>query len=519
MCLVVCFCFPFALKAQEQRIYSQFFMNPFVYNPAYAGVEGHTVFYAMYRNQWPGISETPQISNFNFHTPMKGGIGFGAEVLNDTKAGVLKTSEFKIAGSYLATFDNKHYLRFGLSVGAGSSGLDLDEVSRLDINDQNLLNTSVDQSTYLTGSFGATYHTGHFNIGFSLPSIIDSAPVAFESFQSPGVDPLDNILIKANYRGHIGDKIAIEPHLLYRYNNYGTSQLEATTILHLLHIVWIGASYAQDAGPTGYLGLKVKDKFAVGAAYNPGKQGVSSFTGNVLEIKIGYHLGSRKKHAEHVSSFIKSHRKTLEERQAEAEKKEQEKLLAEEKALEAEEKRQQEIEQRRLEVEQRAADRLAAELELEKGQAETTKPEEEIVEEVPAVVVIETPTEPVKESKTEVRNEKPEKSTKETSIAKSYGQPEKLDVPLRVKKGNHMLELSKGNYVIAGAFKVFENAERFSDDLFLSGYHDNKVGYISETQFYYVVVNSFDTVKDAGKSKNKLRKVKNFENTWVLIVE
>ena len=33
------------LSAQQTQVYNQFFMNPYIYNPAYAGVDGHPVFF------------------------------------------------------------------------------------------------------------------------------------------------------------------------------------------------------------------------------------------------------------------------------------------------------------------------------------------------------------------------------------------------------------------------------------------------------------------------------------------
>lgn len=65
-------------------------MNPFQYNPAYAGVEGHTVLFAMYRQQWINVDGAPSISHLSFHTPLKGGIGIGATAFNEAE-GLLNT--------------------------------------------------------------------------------------------------------------------------------------------------------------------------------------------------------------------------------------------------------------------------------------------------------------------------------------------------------------------------------------------------------------------------------------------
>ena len=53
--------------------------------------------------------------------------------------------------------------------------------------------------------FGATYHFGHFNVGFALPNLVGYELVGTESFSRIKVDPLGEALFKANYRGHINE--------------------------------------------------------------------------------------------------------------------------------------------------------------------------------------------------------------------------------------------------------------------------------------------------------------------------
>ena len=100
--------------------------------------------------------------------------------------------------------------------------------------------------------------------------------------------------------------------MIYRYSNVVPHQFEGTVIAHLKHIVWVGGSYRQDAGLIGLAGAKVKEKIGIGFAYELGNSKISSELGPTFEINIGYHLGTKKDHAEHVSSFIKSHRHSAE---------------------------------------------------------------------------------------------------------------------------------------------------------------------------------------------------------------
>lgn len=319
------------------KVYNQFFMNPYIYNPAYAGVEGHAVAFAMYKNQWANIDGAPSLAHVNFHVPLKGGISFGAFAYNES-IGPLTTSGGKVTGGYLFTIDREHFFRFGMSIGAGSTMVDQSSFSAEAQGDPTISNLQ-NTGSFLLGDVGFTYHFGHFNVGVALPSLFSNTFPQEQGLAPISFKPTDNILFKANYRGHINDDIAIEPHLIYRHNKYQPNQYEGTVILHVYHLVWVGGSYRQDAGFVGLLGAKIKEKMGIGYSYEIGNSNYSSQLGGSHEIHIGYHLGTKKEHAEHVSSFIKSHRLDAEERAKQAELERQKKLQALRESREAAQKK------------------------------------------------------------------------------------------------------------------------------------------------------------------------------------
>ena len=313
------------ISGQQPQVYNQFFMNPYIYNPAYAGVEGHATFFATYRDQWTNIESAPTLSDFSFHVPLKGGIALGVSAFNITQDPLI-TSAAKVTGSYLVNIDRTHFLRFGMSLGAGFNSVDLNVLEDIGIDDA--FTGFLDQSSFFLGDFGVTYHFGHFNVGMALPNLFSYNPVTQTELSTPEFAPTDNVLFKINYRGHLNDDFAFEPHLIYRYSSVIPHQYEAVLIAHLYHIVWVGASYREDVGLITLAGAKIKEKIGLGFSYELGKSDISSLSGPSLEVTLGYHLGTKKDHAEHVSSFIKSHRLSAEERAKKAELERQRQLAA-----------------------------------------------------------------------------------------------------------------------------------------------------------------------------------------------
>ncbi len=513
--------------AQEPPVYSQFFINPYIYNSAYAGVDGHTVISAMYRQQWTGLSGAPALSHVTFHTPLQGGLGIGAFAFNERQS-VLSTSGIKGTVSYLANFDRKHWLRFGLSLGAGSDQLDMDELDNpFDPAFANL----ADNSFYAIGDFGVTYHSGNFNFGVSLPDLFGRDIITQDSFERIDFKPYENVFIKANYHlGFLNDDFVWEPHLLYRYSGESADQYEIANIIHVAHHIWFGASWRQDAGLVGLFGIKVKEKLAIGYAFELGDSEVNSFTGQTHEVHIGFHLGSKKEHAEHVSSFIKRHRKTADERRQEAEERRLARLAGEpdpnENSL---------LQTNNDPVTETQPD-VADNPDLTENPDAGVDPggTPPVVGTDPGGVAPGVTTDPqgVDPATSGTQNVNPVGTNNQTvagtnnpidpSLTNDNRTPEQLaesDTPLRVKRGNHLLELGPGNYVINGAFRTFENAENFSDTLFERGFHDVIVGYVTATGYYYVVVQKAADLKSASSRASRLRGRQGFEKTWVLSVE
>ena len=493
------FCGIHTLQAQEQQVYSQFFMNPYVYNPAYAGVEGHTAVFTMYRNQWSSLDGSPEVSHIAFHTPLKGGMSFGALAYNDRNE-FFSTSGIKGTIGYLTAFDKKHYLRFGLSLGAGTTGLNPDNIDA-NFNDV-AFNDLLGTSSFIIADFGATYHFGHFNVGFSLPSLISRDIASQDALSKIRISPLDQMLLKVNYRGHIGHDFAIEPHLIYRYSSVNADQYEAAVIFHIKHLVWLGGSYRQDAGAVGLLGFKIKEKIGVGYSYELGPSDASSLLGATHEVHIGFHIGTKKKHHKHSHSFIKSHKLSAEERAKLAEKKRQERL-----------------------------DKLnVAQVEEEPAEIVEEVPEEKVVEtpieEIVSEEVIESPVEELNKDEPEETNDTP-LETQENNVNKieEEAAPVKEETPTKslnpntVKRGTHFLELPLGNHVIAGAFEEFQHAEDYSDRLFQRGFHDTIVGFVSAKNLYYVVIYKSENYNTALSQRNRVITRAGLEKTWVLTIE
>ena len=555
-------------NAQQGHVYNQFFMNPYMYNPAYAGVDGHGVVFAMYKQQWANINDGPALSHATYHVPLKGGIGFGVTAFNESQ-GSLSTTAGKVSGSYLVNIDRKHFLRFGMSLGMGSHKITLPEDA---IGDQAFTGSG---TNYLIGDFGVTYHFDHFNVGMSLPNLFASQLVSEAGFSEISVNPLDRMLFKMNYRGHINHEIAIEPHILYRYSNVLPSQYEIATIVHLKHIAWVGGTYRQYSGMVALVGVKIKNKFAAGAAFELGNTSYNNVTGSTFEIHLGMHMGGHKEHklghVDHHKTWFQTHSDEMIAKKIAKDRRDSLLALQNNKPI-VEDPDALDLGQPTTPVVTKPAPLWVANGNTlvrtnEDGttdQITTTAPPrgtgaawaiapissalperegadgtkevgvkyvrlgENGMEEVvmwspiggPPVVedpIIEDPVikeDPIVETNPNpvvIPIEEPVDNRTPDELAKS-------DQHLEVKRGNHMLELPAGNHMIGGVYNSYEEAERKSDQLFSKGFRDVKVGYVSAKKQYYIVLKSYPTIERANQDKARIQSGMGMKDVWVMKV-
>ena len=91
------------------------------------------------------------------------------------------------------------------------------------------------------------------------------------------------------------------------------------------------------------------------------------------------------------------------------------------------------------------------------------------------------------------------------------------DKPVVVKKGNHFLELNTSEYVVVGAFSKFENAEKYSDQLFEKGFKAI-FGFVSQKNTWYVHLFETKDSVESRRERDKYRKMSLFKNAWVLTI-
>jgi type IX secretion system PorP/SprF family membrane protein len=276
--------------AQEFGNFSQFYLNRFHFNPSYAAHQGFSEVSLMYRQQWLGIENAPKSVALNAQATVGRNVSLGFSLIN-SKTILLNQTSLLPVFAYRARLGNYHHLNFGLAAGVTMNNFDLDAIANAG-NDPALANMT-EKNFYASAQAGINYQYKNLNIGVALPKLLASKTNSSETFQNVKFSRFENKFASISYNIILNRDIQLSPQLLYRASDLRQHLLEMMAVATYRNIFWIGASYANEYGLTGFVGLRARNLLRVGYAYTRPTGKLSAATMGSHEIFAGARIGKK----------------------------------------------------------------------------------------------------------------------------------------------------------------------------------------------------------------------------------
>lgn len=285
--------------AQQALQYSLYMLNPFAFNPAYAGHDNSLCITGVFRSQWSGLQGAPDDRTINAHAPLYligGGVGVSME--NETSGSWKQTS---FVGSYSYTLPtNSGIWSVGLSAGWIQRQLDGemvrtpgtifdDEGNPIDHQDP-ILTTGLLSGTGLSFNAGLFYSTDQFEAGVSVLNLtenaIDMGNIKFK--------PDRSYFAFVSYYLQMSDDFTLSPSILLKSTGEQT-QLDISAMLRYRENIFAGTSYrgynsaTQDAIVI-LTGIKLSEKLSLAYAYDLTRSTLNTVSNGTHEILLNYNL-------------------------------------------------------------------------------------------------------------------------------------------------------------------------------------------------------------------------------------
>ncbi len=291
--------------AQQVPLISQHQLNPFIYNPSYAGLNGATSLMVHYREQWKDIPGSPVTGLISLEGPVKDNkVGLGLIATSD-RTNIINRTSFMGTYAYRFNLNENQFISLGLSMGFNQNTIDFAGIKATDAGDPGLFN-SLESGTNFDANFGMTYGFHDLRIGATTNqllnsgfNLVDQSNNEFLSYQF-----IRHFLVTATYKFSFSDdKMAFIPNVAIRTAQGLPIQYEAGGLFNYLDKAWLGAVYRQGSAVAIQAGVFAYNKFTIGYSYDLALGSVSPYTNGSHEIMVGYRFGKAGKQQPSESNF------------------------------------------------------------------------------------------------------------------------------------------------------------------------------------------------------------------------
>ena len=257
--------FSSALFAQQETTFSLYRYHMNMVNPAYAGVDGQTVFTGSVRRQWTGVDQAPETQAVSFGTSVGKNLGLGISVVND-KVFVEKQNVVGVDFSYKVKVDAAADLYLGVKAGGSFYNVNTSGLIGVDLE-----RAPLDQSTFNPNiGVGALLKSKSFFMSLSIPALINSENsrnLRNTDRKIPVHKP--HVYWSSGYDINLNPSasLVLKPSFMLRYVNGSPVSVDLNTMLKLQQYVELGGMYRTDKTYAGIVNFTVSKKLMAGYAY------------------------------------------------------------------------------------------------------------------------------------------------------------------------------------------------------------------------------------------------------------
>jgi len=296
-------CWGIGAAAQQAPQYSLYMLNPYAYNPAYAGLDNSLIATGVYRQQWSGLKGAPLSEHINVHLPLyKISSGAGLRVENDA-IGAHRVTSAMLSYNYQLETGRSSVLSAGVSVGYLQYTLDGNKLrapegtyeepgGAFNHNDQLLPEGKISTGVPLIEA-GLYFKLKKLALGLAIQPVF--APVLTASNPNGfGLKPKQNLLFTAAYTVEVSESLVVMPSMMIK-NDIIETQSEISILTRWRENIFAGASFrgignkGKDAAVI-FGGLRLNENTVLGYAFDIPLSSLRSVNRGSHELLLRYNL-------------------------------------------------------------------------------------------------------------------------------------------------------------------------------------------------------------------------------------
>jgi type IX secretion system PorP/SprF family membrane protein len=291
--LLVALAVNFSLSAQQLSMFSQYYWNDFVINPAFTGIKNTPRVQLGYRNQWSGFNGAPKTYTLGGHTSLKNtNMGVGGMIFSDDQGGAIQQNGVMLNYSYNLKLDKESGISFGIAGILNQYGYNGSNIQN--INPDATLQANVRQLVPDL-NFGMVYHLKNkLYIGLASSQLIQSRLKKLNQFSTSENQLIRHFNLSASYLTKINSTLTVEPYAMLRTTFIKAPQFELGAKVTYNEFVFGGLSYRNRESVIGLIGLNYKN-FVLAYSYDLTLTSIRNYSSGSHEVLFAYQFNNKSK--------------------------------------------------------------------------------------------------------------------------------------------------------------------------------------------------------------------------------
>ncbi len=271
---------------QQYPVFSQYYFNELVINPAFAGAHVQLSLNSTYRNQWVNFPGAPRTVSVSGHTSLVNGkVGLGLLVNNDIIGSYNNQNVYSYYAYKIRL--NKGILSMGMQAGFNFLRVDFSKLTLVDLADQSF---SPSNSIRPNVGAGLYYSKNNFFAGFSVPFILtNSAKVNPENTLSQVTEARYYFLRTGGIIPvNMAKTIQFNPSLLVRAQEGQPLSFDINAGFIFYDQFSAGLSWRNGDAVISFVDFKITEKFHFAYSYDWTSSGIRKYSNGSHEFMINY---------------------------------------------------------------------------------------------------------------------------------------------------------------------------------------------------------------------------------------
>jgi len=275
--------------SQQEPQLSLYYLNPLLYNPAYAGIKKVHNATLNSRFQWVGLKGAPITQFASYHGTIKNsGLGFGLVLENDLTGARITQGAFLNVAYAIRINKKYHRLSLGLNMGIHTMQTNFSalEVNTEDQADPLRVNTLLISPN---AGLGIYYLAHNFYAGFSVPRLLSRSNGLLSNTQFRIFDPV--FLLMGGYVFTLNEDWKLKLNSNAKLQPHTPIQFELGTSVCWLEKINAGVAYRFHESLIGFCSYRITKKIFIGYAFDMPVHGLAWKQWGSHEVSLSYEWG------------------------------------------------------------------------------------------------------------------------------------------------------------------------------------------------------------------------------------